>query len=193
MLASIHPLGERARNNRWFVTVTAYLMASFAGGALLGTALGGAGNVAALGVRARPVLLAVLCLVAAAADLRQPWLPSWRRQVNEDWLNRYRGWVYGAGFGVQLGLGVATIVTTAGVYLWLAAAFLTASAGAGALIGGVFGLARAIPVLALGRVHGPAALRRAHSRLADWAGPVRLGTAALMAGLAALSAGALRA
>ena len=36
-----------------------------------------------------------------------------RRQVNEDWMARYRGWAYGAGFGLQLGLGVVTIVTTA--------------------------------------------------------------------------------
>jgi hypothetical protein len=31
--------------------------------------------------------------------------PSWQRQVDERWLTTYRGWVYGAGFGFQLGAG----------------------------------------------------------------------------------------
>ena len=30
-------------------------------------------------------------------------LPSHTRQVNEAWLDEYRGWVYGGGFGWQIG------------------------------------------------------------------------------------------
>ena len=36
--------------------------------------------------------------------------------MNEEWLTSYRGWVYGAGFGAQLGTGVVTIVTSPIVY-----------------------------------------------------------------------------
>ena len=35
MLASIHPLGERARHNRFWITATAYIAGSVAGGASL--------------------------------------------------------------------------------------------------------------------------------------------------------------
>jgi sulfite exporter TauE/SafE len=193
MLASIHPLGERARHNRWVITAAAYLCGSVAAGALLGALLGAAGSAAPTTSPVRLVALAALCGAAAAIDASGLELPSWRRQVNEDWMTTYRGWAYGAAFGSQLGLGVATIVTTATVYVWLAAATLTASAGAGVAVGAAFGLARAVPVLALARVHGPAALRRAHGRLARWSGPVRLATAAAFAGVAALSAAAVRA
>jgi hypothetical protein len=193
MLASIHPLGERARHNRWLVTVGAYVTASTAAGALLGAVLGGAARFAALGLPARLAALTALCVATVAIDISRVRLPSWGRQVNEDWMTRYRGWAYGAGFGFQLGLGVASIVTTATVYLWLAAAILSASAHSGAAVGAAFGLARAMPVLAIGRVRTPAALRRAHIRLAHWAQPVRLGTAAAVATVAAFSAGALRA
>src|ERR1700737_2018054 len=123
MLASIHPLGERARRNRWAVTATAYASGSIIGAGPLGGALGALGRPAA-GLSHRSVVLAVLCLCAATADAGVVAVPTVHRQVNEDWLHRYRGWVYGIGFGFQLGLGVVTIVTTAAVYLWIAAAFL---------------------------------------------------------------------
>ena len=35
MLSSIHPLGERARHNRWSVTAAAYLLGSIAGGTIV--------------------------------------------------------------------------------------------------------------------------------------------------------------
>ena len=86
-------------------------------------------------------------------------VPSWRRQVNEDWLTEYRGWVYGVGFGAQLGLGVVTIVTTASVYLtWAARSLVASPASRARLLGAAFGLARAVPVLAGGRVRTPAAV-----------------------------------
>ena len=43
--------------------------------------------------------------------------PGPRRQVNERWLDEYRGWVYGLGFGAQLGLGVTTVITSAATYV----------------------------------------------------------------------------
>ena len=52
-------------------------------------------------------------------------VPGPRRQVDERWLDEYRGWVYGAGYGAQLGLGVTTVVSSAATYVALLAAFLT--------------------------------------------------------------------
>jgi hypothetical protein len=149
MLSSITPLGERGRARRWGVTTTAYAVASVTSGALLGALLGLA---PAPDAKVALAVLAVVCGLAALLDLRPRLLPTVHRQVNEDWLHTYRGWVYGAGFGAQLGLGVVTIVTTAAVYATLVAAALSGSPGGGATIGAVFGLVRALPALLTWRV-----------------------------------------
>lgn len=180
MLASIHPLGERARGQRFGLTVTAYTIGSMLGGvtycggsAALGRALLGPDpGSAAL------VVLASAALVAAALDRAGVPVPSWHRQVNEDWLADFRGWVYGFGFGYQLGLGVVTIVTTAAVYLTGLAAFLTAAPGAGIAIGATFGLARAMPVLAAARSTTPEAVAGRVRTLDAWAGRFRAVTVA---------------
>src|SRR4051794_14250932 len=191
MLSSITPLGERGRRRRWGVTVTAYVIASAAGGAVIGAASGGVG--AAVTAVANPstgapaAVLAALIAAGAAFDLRLlPWpLPTVHRQVDENWLHSYRGSVYGAGFGFQLGLGVVTIVTTSAVYLTLATALLTGSVAAGTLIGTTFGLVRALPVLALRRVTDPQRLRAAHRRVHAWGPVAQQGAAAALVVVAA--------
>ena len=180
MLGSITPLGERSRGRRWGITVTAFAVAATGAGAVAGALLGAAGGLAGISAATRMVLLGAAVAVAVAVDLA-PGLraPGLRRQVNEAWLHRYRGWVYGAGFGVQLGLGVTTIVSTAAVYATGAAAFLAGSAAAGALVGAAFGLARAATLLAAGGVDEPGALATLDRRLRTWERPARL--AALVA------------
>ena len=49
-----------------------------------------------------------------------------RYSVDERWLVKYRRWIYAGGYGVQIGTGFATYVMTAGVYLLLVLAGLTA-------------------------------------------------------------------
>jgi sulfite exporter TauE/SafE len=100
-------------------------------------------------------------------------LPTVRRQVDEDWIPRYRAWVYAGGFGFQLGLGVVTVVTTATVYLTWAFALLTGSVAWGAVIGVVFGLGRALPVLLVARADTPGQLRAALQHFSHWAQPAR--------------------
>jgi hypothetical protein len=163
MLTSIHPLGERGRGMHWSVTVAAYLAGSVVGGAVAGAAageLGALGRLDGVDVAIRIGVLAAAALLAAAFDAssRLP-LPTVHRQVDEDWLGRYRGWVYGAGFGAQLGLGVVTIVTSAVVYLYLVAALVSGSLLAGIVIGATFGLSRAVVLLAARRVDSPERLR----------------------------------
>jgi hypothetical protein len=185
MLASIHPLGERARHNRWGLTVAAHLLGSWAGGVAVFGALGLLGTVVSL-----PVEVAVpgmagavgLELWALRPDRR---VPGPRRQVNEDWLNRYRGWVYGAGFGFQLGVGLATIVTSAALYAALLLTLLSHSAGAGVVAGTVYGLGRAAPLVGAWRVRRPEQLAAFHRRSQRLAGPVRM---AAVAGLVVLGA-----
>ena len=162
MLTSITPLGERGRGNRWAVTTTAYAVGCALGGATTGLVLGTVGGLVGGWLPPLPVLVVagVVCLLAAAADLAPGRLPVGRRQVDERWLGRYRGWVYGVGFGYQLGLGVVTIVSSAATFAVLAIALLTQSALAGALVGLVFGAARALPALLVRRVDSPDRLRR---------------------------------
>ena len=45
MLSSISPFGERSRNSRWWLTVTAYMVGSIAGGATTGLIFGALGQV----------------------------------------------------------------------------------------------------------------------------------------------------
>src|SRR3954451_4816085 len=155
MLGSITPLGERGHSRRWSATVGWYFAGSVLGGALIGGLLGAVGaGLASVGLElsgtAVLAVVGVLSLLGVAFDLRLGGfrLQTIKRQVNEDWLVRYRGWVVGVGFGAQLGLGVVTIVTTATLYVALAAALIAGSLPAGLALGVVFGLARALPLLA---------------------------------------------
>ena len=165
MLSSITPLGERGRASRWPVTVTAHLLGSAAGGTALGTALGTLGLLP--GVATAALVLAVPLAVATIAAEAGRWrrFPSWHRQVDEDWLHRYRGWVYGFGYGAQLGAGVVTIVTSPVVHLLLLLLLATGDPRAGALTGLVFGLVRALPVLATRSVTTPQRLAGMHRTL----------------------------
>jgi hypothetical protein len=171
MLASITPLGERGRHNRWSLTASAYVIGVLVGGAALGTLAGSAGatlgNIGRPSLSARLGVVAALSVAAMAFDLSLGGirLPTVRRQVNEDWLATYRGWVYGLGFGVQLGFGVVTIVSTAGLYLTFTLAFLSGSVTAGLVVGCAFGLSRALPILAVRRVRTSSALKMFHQRL----------------------------
>jgi hypothetical protein len=173
MLASIHPLGERARGRRWGITVSAFVAGAGAAGATAGGLLGLAGTTvrdhAGVPLVVASVVLVGLTGIALDLGLAGIRLPTVRRQVNEDWLHLYRGGVYGFGFGVQLGLGVATIVTTAAVYLTFVLAFFAGSAWAGLAIGATFGLARGASLLVAAGVETPRELSALHRRLQRWA------------------------
>ena len=191
MLTSITPLGERSRGQRWAVTATAYALGCVLGGATTGLVLGSVG--ALLPALPTLVLAGLVCLSAALADLVRWRLPGGGRQVDEDWLARYRGWVYGVGFGYQLGLGVVTVVTSAATYAVLALAVLTQSPAAGLLLGAVFGGVRAVPALLLRRVDSHAGIRSVAARLDRRAVLASRATAATLAagGAVLLTGGAL--
>jgi hypothetical protein len=200
MLASITPLGERGRARRWRVSAPSLVAGSLVGGLAVGALAGGAGAAAlaaldALGVQLgagpRLGLLAAAAGLALLVDLRpgRTRAPGPRRQVNEQWLDVYREWVYGAGYGMQLGAAVLTQVATAAVYVMLLAAALTGSVAAGAVVGGAFGLVRALPVLATWRVRDVQALGALHRRSAVLAAPARALTSAALAVTAVVLAG----
>jgi hypothetical protein len=166
MLASINPLGERARNQSYPVTVAAYVAASTAAAALLGAALGALGNnVATTAVAIVAVVLTAVIGLILDSRLGHALPLGPRRQVNEDWLATYRGWVYGAGFGAQLGSGFSTIVVASATWVAFACALFAGSTVGGLLVGATFGLARALPVLLTASAHDGASLSRTFRRL----------------------------
>lgn len=197
MLSSISPLGERARASRWWVTTTAYVLGSLVGGLALGGLFGLVGSTLPESWRSSPWALglaAVLLLVGLALDLRVAGLelPSWRRQVDEQWLTRYRGWVYGVGFGAQLGFGLVTIITSSTTYAVVLLALLSGSPEAGLLIGGVFGLVRSLPSVLMAGVRDRDALHRIFSTVEMWAKPAdAIARVALAAGAVALGVAAV--
>lgn len=195
MLSTITPIGERGRNHRWASTAAWFIAGAVLGGATL--ALGAAGlatAVAALDLSGtvRVGIVAVLAAVTLASDLNLGGfrLPSHTRQVNEVWLDQYRSWVYGGGFGWQIGVGLATYVTTSAVYLMVAVAALTASPLAAFAVVTGFGLVRGLAVLLGGRLTSPDRLMALHRRLAELLPTAQRGIVLVQAAVLAVAAGA---
>ncbi len=155
MLATITPLAERARGHRYRTTASWFVAGSLVGGASLGVGMAALAAVIGAAGPSATVLAALACgasLAAAAADARLAGfrVPVHHRQVNERWLDQFRPWVYGAGFGWQIGAGVVTYIKSSAVYLMIVLAALTGDPWIAAAIGAVFGLVRGLAVL-LGR------------------------------------------
>jgi hypothetical protein len=172
MLSTITPLGETGRRNRWSSTAAWFIAGAVLGGATLGLGTAAlAAGVAALDLSGETAvaLAALAAAVTIASDLQLGGfrLPSHTRQVNESWLDQFRSWVYGGGFGWQIGVGLATYVTTAAVYLMIVLAALSASPLAAFLIATGFGLVRGLAVLLGRRLTSPDRLLALHRRLAE--------------------------
>lgn len=191
MLSSIHPLGERGRHNRFWLTASAFVVGATVGGLATG-ALAGALGVAVGALVPTEAALGVAVLAAAfgaVAELRGIPLPSvLRRQVDEDWLGAYRGWVYGAGFGFQLGAGVLTFMTSAAVHVALVAAVLVGDPLAAMATVGTFGLLRGLSILPARAIQTPDSLVSFHRTLQATAPRIRVAAASALA-VAALAGG----
>jgi hypothetical protein len=192
MLSSITPLGERSRRQNFWVTAPLLVAGATGAGAGLGAALGAAGARLPISGSQRLLALAVAAALGLAAELflRQG-VPTHLRQVDERWLRRYRGWVYGLGFGFQLGIGVATVITSSAVYLTILGEAVAPSIIAGATIGAVFGGIRGASVLLAVRIDTPARLVGFHRRFSTLEQPAAVVALAVQALLAALAIAAL--
>lgn len=197
MLTSISPFGKRAHASRWWLTTTAYVVSSALGGLALGLLAAALGSLVPDRWRwsaAGFLFAAALLLVGLALDLRRGGAgpPSWRRQVDEAWIGRYRGWVLGVGFGAQLGFGLVTIVTSSTTYAVVVLALLSGTPAAGALLGLVFGVVRALPLVLMAgvdtreRLHAVMRIVGSRARTADIVARVGLALGAVvLAGAAA--------
>jgi hypothetical protein len=170
MVSALNPMAERGRGHRYWLTAAWYVVGAALGGALLGAGAA----VLAVGVSALGPPPGIRALVAGLAALAC-WLSdvpavSWRlpthpRQLNERWIGRYRRWIYAAGFGVQIGTGVATYVMSATVYLTVALAALTGDARLALAVGAAFGTLRGLGVLCGAAARTPKRLAAVLGRL----------------------------
>ena len=188
MLSSIHPLGERGKGNRFGLTAGAFVIGALLGGLATGAVVGvvGLGVRAVVGSTLAPATVVLVTLAGAAFERTGRALPSVPRQVDEDWLHEYRGWVYGLGFGFQLGAGVLTYITSAAVYVALAATLLAGHLAGSLAVMGTFGLVRGLSILPARRIDATDRLVSFHRRLQATAPAVRTASTAvlLVAGLA---------
>jgi hypothetical protein len=176
MLASITPLSEAGRGHRFRTTASWYLLGSTLGGAGLGLCVAAATvGVHAIALTSRETLLVALVASAVAVMSDANWggfhLPVHHRQVNERWLDRFRPWVYGAGFGWQIGTGLLTYIMTAAVYLMIVLSTLAGEPWLSVAFGVLFGLVRGLSVCLGRKITNADTLREFHRRFSDW-GPV---------------------
>lgn len=195
MLSTVTPLAEAGRGRRWGTTAAWFVAGAVLGGLTLGLGMAvlalGAG---ALDLSSGVVLgvAAVAALVAAASDLNLfgRHLPFHGRQVNERWLDQYRAWVYGGGFGWQIGCGLATYITTAGVYLMILLVALSGSPTFAVAIGAGFGLVRGLAIFWGRSITSTDRLLSVHRRFDAARRPVRLATVGVLLAVGVASAAA---
>jgi hypothetical protein len=196
MLASITPLSELGRGHRYRATAAWFVVGSVVGGVTLGAAAAGlTAGIDALALTAREgvsvACAAGLVTVASDVGLGGFHLPVHHRQVNERWLDQFRPWVYGAGFGWQIGAGLATYIMTAAVYLMVVLAALTGMPWLALGLGALFGLVRGLSVLLGRRITSPQTLTSFHHRFYVWGPRIRRATIAVELAAVGLFAGLL--
>ncbi|HMA36922.1 MAG TPA: hypothetical protein VKY74_20880 [Chloroflexia bacterium] len=151
MISAIMPLGQRHRHwTFWTARGILYIAATTGSGAVTG-ALAGLAGAGLQRVFPFTLLAAVAILLGGAYGLHElgVWrLPQPQRawQVPNRWIAQ-RPLLGAVAFGLVIGTGVLTFIPFTSFYLLLAWEVLTASPAAGALLGGLYGLARALPVL----------------------------------------------
>lgn len=195
MLSQLTPVGEASRGYRYRTTAAWFVLGAVLGGATLGAAMAAmAAIVATLDLTATALLgiAAGAAALGAAVDGGALGVspPFFKRQVNEYWLSKYRAWVYGSGFGWQIGAGVTTYIMTAAVVVTIAFGALTAGPGAALALGLVFGLARGLAVLLTARRRTTAELFALHRRFDALGEPVRRAVIVVQLAVAVIATGA---
>lgn len=194
MLSTITPMAERSRGRRWGLTAAWFVLGATLGGATLGLlAVAGAAllGVAGLGTSLTLGAAAAAALVTASMDLGVgTQMPHHRRQVDEVWLDQYRSWVYGLGFGWQIGTGLATYIMTAAVYLTVVLASLSAAPATAMAIAVLFGFTRGLAILLGVRLTEPQRLRTFHRRFDELGPSVRWAVIAVQLAVATIAAAA---
>jgi hypothetical protein len=180
MLSTVTPMAERGRGHRFWVTAAWFVAGALAGGATLGGAAAlGAALCSGISTDAALVVAGASALVGAVVDAGLVGVrpPFFKRQLDDAWLDRYRGWVYGAGFGWQIGVGFATYIMTTAVPVTVVLAVLSGQPVVAVGVGLLFGLVRGSAIAISAPATTTAALARIHRRFAALEAPVRQASA----------------
>lgn len=156
MIVQITPLVQVAGKRLWVRTAAAHTVGFVLSTSLLGVFLGAVGLAVGLEQWSTALKVGMVALCGACA-LRDVGLWRWpivalRRQTPA-WFPGAFGYVWGAfAWGIDLGQGWTTYITFTGYYCLLAWAVLSASPAVGALLFGLYGFGRALPVIVAGLV-----------------------------------------
>jgi sulfite exporter TauE/SafE len=162
MVGTMLPIGYgETLRGRPASSLLAYAVASVAGSAAVGIALGLVGLlfgrvIGHSSASSRAPLVAVIAsLIGIAYGLADAGLiglprPQLRRQVPRGWSARYPPAVTGLLYGARLGVGLTTYIPSGAFYVLTVTAFLGADPVVGALVLGAFGFGRALPLFVLG-------------------------------------------
>ena len=186
MLSTITPVAEAGRGHSFRSTSTWFVIGSIAGGLTLGALMAGIATLVD-GLSTTPSLALWIVsggsLLAAASDGRLAGfhIPGHDRQVNERWLDRYRSWVYGAGFGWQIGVGLATYIMTSALYLLILIGGMTAQPVIAIALGALFGLVRGLAVYLAAGLDSTERLLSFHSKFESHREAVRQSTIVILA------------
>ena len=195
MLSQLTPVGEASRGYRYRTTAIWFVLGAVVGGATIGAVMAGlAAAVSAIGATSTALLGIAAGLAVLGATVDSGVLgfmpPFFKRQVNEYWLSKYRAWVYGSGFGWQIGAGVTTYIMTTAVFVTVAFGALTAGPVAAMVLGVFFGLARGLAVLLTARSRSTADLFALHRRFDALGEPVRRAVIVVQLVVAVVATGA---
>jgi hypothetical protein len=194
MLSTITPVTEQGRGRNYWATVPWYLIGALAGGATLGGAAAVVSIPLAAADLAPEVALGIAGLftvVSIFSDLGVGGfhLPRHKRQVDRHWLDDYRSWVYGTGFGWQIGVGLATYIVTTGIYVMVLIAILGGSPSEALLLGIVFGGIRGLAIFLGVRATTLDSLHALHRRIMQFEPGSRLVMFLIQTGVATVALG----
>jgi hypothetical protein len=193
VIETIGPTGHTGGRRTTLAACATFLPGAIAGGLLtfgclaaLGELLHGAGG------RGAYLFAAGIALVAALLEARGTRIvPQIRRQLPEHWRRVMSMPLAAALYGVLLGIGFTTFVLSFGVWALAGVSLALGDPSLGLLVGGAFGLGRALPILALapgaGRASGIRATELICERPAVYLGLRRGDAAALLIAALALA------
>ena len=132
----------------WLLALLQYTAASTVAGSILGIAFGFLGSMVPLGSSRNVLAMVIVGSMALVYSLHEFKLlslpmPQRKRQVPAEWRYRYHPYVTAWLFGGLLGIGYATFVPVATLYVATVAAVLNGSLAYGAALLGLFALGRA--------------------------------------------------
>jgi hypothetical protein len=162
VIETIGPTGHTGGRRTLVAACATFLPGAIAGGLLTLGSLAALGElVHGAGGKAAYLVAAGIALVAALLEARGTRIvPQIRRQLPEHWRRVMPMPLAAALYGVLLGIGFTTFVLSFGVWALAGVSLALGDPYVGLLIGGAFGLGRALPVLALAPAAGrPAGIR----------------------------------